>query len=441
MANYVNKKWLLPADDKRTFGFMKPRTVVVHNTANRASAYNEAKYVHSGKSEVSYHFAIDDKECIQLLPTNKSGFHAGDGGKKDGGRYGIGVEICYSLDKGDKRYPVAEDNASHKCAELLLQHGLTINNLSKHQDWSGKYCPHRMLDNNGWEPFKRKVAKYMAELKGDKEDVKTPIIGKPTTAIKQMQAWARSKNAHQDFIDLAKMFYDISTKTGIDPAVVYTQSAKETAYMKFGGVLDISFKNPCGLKTTQGGGNYDPDAHKRFKSWQEGVQAQVDHLALYAGMAGYPKKDSPDPRHFPAIVGTAKNVEDLGGRWAPSKTYGEDIVKMMQNLYTFEGGVEKEFSLDQGGYEDMKAIIVFRADSSIMARELSKVTGIPMIEDTGRFQFKGIETVIAVGEDKEWSSMTNYRTHEVNDKNTWGRDRRKDHVSNFLSDMNRYKRK
>ena len=35
---------------------------------------------------------------------------------------------------------------------MLKQYGWTINNVKKHQDFSGKYCPHRTLDM-GWQRF------------------------------------------------------------------------------------------------------------------------------------------------------------------------------------------------------------------------------------------------------------------------------------------------
>ncbi|MDO5017963.1 MAG: cell wall-binding repeat-containing protein [Lagierella massiliensis] len=162
---------------------------------------------------------------------------------------------------------------------------------------------------------------------------KTPILNKPTTTVYQMKSWAKKKNANKLFIDLAPLYYSISVERGVDPAVTYAQSAKETNYLKFGGVLDASYFNPCGLKNKKGGGDKDPSAHMRFSSWEEGITAQVDHLALYAGAKGYPRKDSPDPRHFDFIFGSAPNVEDLGTKWAPSPTYGNEIVVLMSELY------------------------------------------------------------------------------------------------------------
>lgn len=189
----------------------------------------------------------------------------------------------------------------------------------------------------------------------------TPIVGKATTTVYQMKLWAKSKGANQIFIDLANKFYDISVSRGVDPAVTYTQSAKETNFMKFTGVLDSSYNNPCGMKNSAGGGDYDGEAHKRFTSWDNGILAQVDHLALYAGKSGYPKysadlhewykgqgKESSynvnaykkngtttDPRHFSSIKGKCPTVESLGANWAPSPTYGEEVVKFMNELYKF----------------------------------------------------------------------------------------------------------
>lgn len=160
----------------------------------------------------------------------------------------------------------------------------------------------------------------------------TPIIGKNTATLLQMQNWARDKGATLQFIKLAPIFYKVAIKAGINPIVAYAQAAKETGYGKFGGVLDESYHNTCGLKTTKGGDNSDPNAHQRFLNWEQGIQAHIDHLALYAGAVGYPKSTSPDPRHFPYLLGKAKNVEDLGGNWAPSTTYGIEIIKLMREI-------------------------------------------------------------------------------------------------------------
>ena len=47
---------------------MNPTRIVVHNTANDASARNEIQYMINNRNEVSYHYAIDDKEIVQGIP-------------------------------------------------------------------------------------------------------------------------------------------------------------------------------------------------------------------------------------------------------------------------------------------------------------------------------------------------------------------------------------
>ena len=123
----------------------------VHNTANDASARNEIAYMISNDLQTSYHYAIDDKEVVQGISENRNGWHAGDGANGNGNRKHIGVEICYSL-SGGERFIAAEKRAAAFIAEGLIRRGWGIDRVKKHQDFDGKYCPHRTLDM-GWKRF------------------------------------------------------------------------------------------------------------------------------------------------------------------------------------------------------------------------------------------------------------------------------------------------
>lgn len=129
---------------------MTPEFLVIHNTANDASAANEISYM-QGASSVSFHYAVDDKEAIQGLPLDRNGWHAGDGANGRGNRKGIGIEICYSK-SGGARFDQAEKNGALLAAKLLHARGWGLDKVKKHQDFSGKYCPHRTLDR-GWQRF------------------------------------------------------------------------------------------------------------------------------------------------------------------------------------------------------------------------------------------------------------------------------------------------
>lgn len=161
------------------------------------------------------------------------------------------------------------------------------------------------------------------------------IMSTSDIALEDMKAWMRSQNAEDFFIDLADLYWKLSIVKGINPAVAYCQAAKETGFGQFSGLLDSSFRNSCGMKKKQTNGKEEREAHMRFDTWEDSINAHLDHLALYAGAPGYPKTDTKDPRHFDYIKGTAVTVKALGGRWAPSLSYGDEIIGMIERAKTF----------------------------------------------------------------------------------------------------------
>lgn len=143
---------------------MTPTRIVIHNTANDASAENEVRYMQSNANQTSFHFAVDDKEAVQGVDTWRNAWHAGDGLNGPGNRQGIAIEICYSK-SGGERFIKAEENAAELAAQLLIDFGWGIDKITKHQDYSGKYCPHRTLDM-GWDRFVKMIeAKRSEKLK------------------------------------------------------------------------------------------------------------------------------------------------------------------------------------------------------------------------------------------------------------------------------------
>ncbi|QWG56882.1 N-acetylmuramoyl-L-alanine amidase family protein [Bacillus mycoides] len=134
---------------------MTPEFITVHNTYNDASAENEISYMIGNNNSVSFHVAVDDKEAVQGIPFDRNAWHAGDG-NGNGNRKSIGIEICYSLSGGDKYYK-AEDNAAIVIAQLMKQFNIPISNVRTHKSWSGKNCPHRMLDEGRLDKFIEKV--------------------------------------------------------------------------------------------------------------------------------------------------------------------------------------------------------------------------------------------------------------------------------------------
>jgi N-acetylmuramoyl-L-alanine amidase CwlA len=147
------RKNLVPASKygvKCPYG-MNPQYITIHNTANDASADAEVNYMIGNNNEVSFHVAVDDKEAVQGIPFERNTWNAGDGNGQ-GNRNSISIEICYSK-SGGSRYYLAEGNAVQLVSQLLKERGWGIDRVKKHQDWSGKHCPHRILDEGRWQNF------------------------------------------------------------------------------------------------------------------------------------------------------------------------------------------------------------------------------------------------------------------------------------------------
>jgi len=165
-----------------------------------------------------------------------------------------------------------------------------------------------------------------------------PLLGSALITPEQLKLWARSKGMPEEGIELVDIYYELSQVKGLNPVIQYAQMCYETGWLyknKSAAGIDASYHNPCGLKTTVGGGDYDANAHMRFDTWRDGIDAHTDHSALYAGAPGYPKEITKDPRHFKWIFGRATTVEQLSGNWAPSPTYSLTILRLYNEAITF----------------------------------------------------------------------------------------------------------
>ncbi len=216
---------------------------------------------------------------------------------------------------------------------------------------------------------------YQSLVMQSVDDVK--IVSHSTITIDEAKKWAIKRNATPTFVSLADLFWKYAPSHGdVNPAVAYVQAALETGYGRYGNVLDETYHNTCGLKRTDAGtstDDSDKEAHKRFDNWDHGVQAHLDHLALYAGAVGYPKtnieqnylgdkidKDSTyDPRHFSYLAGRAHTVKELSNNWA-GEGYGDKLIDLYNSLLS-ESEVENNESDNkpsdgkkQGWYQDSK---------------------------------------------------------------------------------------
>lgn len=167
---------------------MKARKVTLHNTDNEASAEAEIDYMNRNNNQVSYHLAIDENIAIQGLPYNRNGWHSGDGGNGYGNRNTIGVEICRNYDRKRKTtnlneplrsyYSKAEQNAIKVVAQLCIDQGIVANNdnIKTHNDWNGKWCPSKILNEGRLQQVKQGIIAEYNRLKGNPSKPVTPSV-------------------------------------------------------------------------------------------------------------------------------------------------------------------------------------------------------------------------------------------------------------------------
>ena len=160
---------------------MKPTRIVVHNTANDASARNEIAYMTRNDYETSFHYAVDDKEVVQGIEENRNAWHSSDGGKGKGNREGIAIEICYSKSGGD-RFIKAEKLAVELIVDILKRYNWGVDKVTKHQDYCKKYCPHRTLDM-GWSRFIKMIEDKLNPKVPETKPTPEP---KPTTTARKV---------------------------------------------------------------------------------------------------------------------------------------------------------------------------------------------------------------------------------------------------------------
>lgn len=133
----------------------KSLATIQYNRAMGTSAYTQA----------SWHYQVDEKGIYQSYNDNVYAWHAGG----DYGKYlpyrnsnSVGIEMCVNQ---DGNYDGAMAHDAKLVATLMHRYNLTMDNVVRHHDTSGKDCPAYMLATNRYEEFLEKVSQEYIALK------------------------------------------------------------------------------------------------------------------------------------------------------------------------------------------------------------------------------------------------------------------------------------
>ncbi len=134
---------------------------------------------------------------------------------------------------------------------------------------------------------------------------------------------------------LCQIYIDEAAAEGVRADVAFAQAMKETGWLKYGGIVKIEQFNFAGLGALDGNGQGQCAS---FKTVQEGVRAQIQHLKAYGSKEPL-KNACVDPRFDKVTRGSALYVEWLGIKenpqglgWATGEGYGFSIVDMIGKM-------------------------------------------------------------------------------------------------------------
>lgn len=149
-------------------------SITIHSNGNpksTARSENANLVNNSPGKKVSFHFAVDDKNCYQNLPIDEMAWHAGDYQNKKnwgpGNTSSIAIEIC---EGGDRLAALL--NAVSLCKTLMKQTGLRSSQIVQHNHWSGKDCP-RILRNADYIKDGLNWAWFIGQLKEEEVEMVT----------------------------------------------------------------------------------------------------------------------------------------------------------------------------------------------------------------------------------------------------------------------------
>jgi hypothetical protein len=177
-----------------------------------------------------------------------------------------------------------------------------------------------------WNSVTRTV--ILATVNFPRQAVSERIMSRGSVTENQLKDLLQANNpdALTQFPDLPRFYIEESALEGVNHNIAFSQMCLETGYLNFGGDVESSQNNFCGLGTTGGGvrGASFPDV-------RTGVKAHIQHLKAYASQDPV-VPPLVDPRFNLVQRGIAPMVSDLSGRWATEQSYGDKILAIQRRL-------------------------------------------------------------------------------------------------------------
>lgn len=175
------------------------RYIVIHYTANKGdTALNNINYFANNAVKSSAHYFVDENFAYSSVPVSDTAYHCGGGKQSNtGGKWhkkctnanSIGIEMCLLNKSGNvKTHTIT--NTIELTKYLMDKYNVPCENVIRHWDVVGKYCPGPMTGDNNvlWNNFKKAIeedidmekleqlTELVEALRADIRDLKNPMI-------------------------------------------------------------------------------------------------------------------------------------------------------------------------------------------------------------------------------------------------------------------------
>lgn len=177
----------------------KPSWIVVHYTGNNGdTAKDNTNYFKSVNRSASAHYFVDENSIWQCVEDLDSAWHVSAGNVwLNGARNNnsIAIEMCSrttDINNLSKYYLLDKtvENTVELVKMLMEKYGIKKENVCRHFDVTGKYCPAPFVYNNGnitWNEFKTRIGeKDMTQA--DVEKLLTASIAPLKSRLDQIES-------------------------------------------------------------------------------------------------------------------------------------------------------------------------------------------------------------------------------------------------------------
>ena len=209
--------------------FKKGRTdsikyIVIHYTANTGDTAkdNLSYFANNQNLLASAHYFADENEVCQSVKDSNTAYHCGS---KTGYKHkycrnsnSIGIELCSRKDGNGKYYFKDKTiaNAVGITKELMQKYNVSVENVVRHYDVTGKICPAPMVnDEKLWKDFLAMLSEEKKPLESGNDIVWELMNGKHKIEITEVQRAIKAidnAKTNAEFSSLYWILYKIVNK-------------------------------------------------------------------------------------------------------------------------------------------------------------------------------------------------------------------------------------